>query len=329
MPATLDLQRPSPPWDRAHWLVRASRAVAWFTLPDLVVLGHIAGMWGLLWASGEGGAVAAKRLQACGMVLAVACLVGRSRWLPAAPRAAVYRLSLVGALTATYLFLRESLPLVQPDARDALLDAIDVRLVGLRPTVWLEPLMTPAVVEYLAFFYLSYFGLCALFALLTLGPRARPESSAEFTIGTSLVFGIGQLGYVLVPAFGPFKHLAAAYRGPLVGGPVWETLLATVEEAGALKDVFPSLHNAASVWFAIFAARRALRTRAKGWTIVAVGTAFFAVHIAASTIALRWHYLADALAGWVLGGAVAVAAPHLARAERQVRARLGLPPAWE
>jgi hypothetical protein len=95
-----------------------------------------------------------------------------------------------------------------------------------------------------------------------------------------------------------------------------------------MKDIFPSLHTAAPVWFALYAARRARVDRSRAWAWVAGVTAVFASHIVGATIVLRWHYVVDVVAGLALAAVAAWSAPRLASAERELRARLGWPSAW-
>ena len=133
----------------------------------------------------------------------------------------------------------------------------------------------------------------------------------------------------VLPGFGPAHHLEAVYRAPLPGGLLWRSVLGAVETAGAEKDIFPSLHAGAAVWFALFVARRAHRTGALGWRLFAVCTAIFAVHIAISTVVLRWHYTVDVVAGCLLGLAAAFLAPRLVAYEQRIRAARRLAPAWD
>lgn len=131
------------------------RLLALFAASDLVLLGHLLVMWTLvaLAQPAAGTADAARRIEVCASVLIAACVVGRGTRLPERLRSLVYRVTAVGTVLASYLMLRWTLPLVQPGHLDAQLDAIDLALLGVRPTVWLEPWMTRPVVETLAFFY--------------------------------------------------------------------------------------------------------------------------------------------------------------------------------
>lgn len=297
----------------------------------MLMLGHLAVVWVLVQLAmpAAGAADAARRIEICAAALVLGCAIGRGTRWPAWLRSLIHRVVAVGVVLASYLMLRWTLPVVQPGNLDAQLDAIDVAILGVRPTVWLEPWMTPAVVEVLAFFYFSYFVLCALHTAIAMRTGASAETSSEFAVGTSFVYGVGQLGYVLVPGVGPHAHLHGVYQGALEGGFFWRCVMTTVEAGSAMKDIFPSLHTAAPVWMALFAARRAARTGSRGWRFLARVTAAFAANIVVSTVALRWHYVIDVVAGLALAALAAWLAPRVSRLEARWRRRAGLSSPWD
>ena len=118
--------------------------------------------------------------------------------------------------------------------------------------------------------------------------------------GTFTIYGIGLLGYALVPAGGPhfFPELAAVL-GPELEGGFMTQLQARIVADGCIRvDAFPSLHCACSsflLWFEWHHARRWF------WVMLApcVGLWF-------STMYLRYHYLVDVLAGFALAAATIV-----------------------
>jgi membrane-associated phospholipid phosphatase len=247
-------------------------------------------------------------------------------FVPAAARAVVYRVSVAGTLLLGYLMLRDVLLVVRSDALDAALLAIDQRLFGVTPAVWMERFATPVAVELFSFFYFSYFALIALFMVAVVWLEPPSRHTAVFAIGTLLVFAVGQLGYVLVPGYGPYAHLAAGFAGPLEGGFFWGLVQRTVQAGGAMKDIFPSLHTAVPTWLTLYAIGRA-RHDAR-WRPAAVVTAVFAANIVVSTMFLRWHYAVDVAAGLLLAAVVAAVAPRLARWEERRRARFGHAQPW-
>ena len=299
------------------------------TLGDAILLGYLVTMSLCVWRASPAPSQAscARQLYLCAAALVVGCYAARVAGLPRPVAGFIYRLVLLGVVLVDYLMLRDVLPLVRADSVDTTLVALDVRLFGVEPSLWLERLNRRPVVEWFSFFYFSYFTInVAYFVIVVCASRAG-RRTAEFAIGTALVFSIGQLGYLAVPGFGPIRHLAHQFAGPVNGGLFWGLVTRTVSAGSAMKDIFPSLHTAVPTWFTSFAATQARRDRR--WLVPAIVTGFFAANIVFSTVFLRWHYLVDVFAGLTLGLGAGWLAPRLAAAEDRWRRRLGLPGAWE
>lgn len=295
-------------------------------LQDAILLGFLVIVRVLL-AGAEPGLA---RSEACRLVEAALALIGTGvvvgRVIPSIPagvRSVVYRVSIVGALLLSYLMLRDVLPVIRADSLDAALTSLDARIFGVVPAVWMQRFNTRAVVEYFSFFYFSYFFLLVGFMVVVIWLERIGRHTATFAIGTLAVYGLGQLGYLLVPGFGPYVHLAGSFAGPLDGGFFWGLVSQTVAAGGAMKDIFPSLHTAAPTWFTLYAIHRAARDRR--WLTPAIVVGFFAANIIVSTMLLRWHYAVDVMAGLVLAVSVGLLAPRLARWEEARRARFGHP----
>jgi membrane-associated phospholipid phosphatase len=307
------------------------RATSLFAASDVVIGSYLLVMWLIVTMSGRSQplVLSAHRLELLFGLLLGACLLARTKnGLPVPLRSAAYRLVSVGVLLATYLMLRDLLPAVRSDSVDAQLYAADVRLFGVAPALAVERFITPAVTEYFAFFYFSYFTLCVVVTAVVIGRNSSPTATSELAIGSALVHGIGYLGYVMVPAYGPVHYLEQAFREPLQGGMFLGLVYDTVAAGGAQKDVFPSLHTAVPVWFALFAWGRARTSGSRAWLAGAVVLSFFAFNIVCSTIVLRWHYAVDVIAGLSLACFAAWSAPRLQRLETSLRARAGAAPAW-
>jgi membrane-associated phospholipid phosphatase len=267
------------------------------------------------------------------IVVDVVALVGAgfvARAVPEVPRwlrVNVYGVLVVFSIVFSYLILRDVLPVVRQDAVDDSLAAIDVALFGVQPAFVFEKLNRRPIIEWLSFFYFGYYIVAALYAVGVVWVAPGARTKLEFGIGTAIVFCTGHLLYMCVPAFGPYKFFEAAYKGPVDGGFFWGLVWNSVHSAGALKDVFPSLHTAAPTWFSLFAVTQARRD--PRWRIPAALTCFFAVNIVVSTMVLRWHYVIDVIAGLTLASTAALLAPRLAAWDASVRARRGVPEAWQ
>jgi membrane-associated phospholipid phosphatase len=299
-----------------------------FSLQDGILVTYLLMAWALVWLAPSSAAqtACAVRLWGCIGCVLVGALFARAIDVSPRLRAFVYRVALAGVLLESYLMLRNLLPLVRTDQVDAQLYALDLRLFGFEPAVWLQRFNTRPVIEYFSFFYFSYFTICVIYlvGVVFLSPLGR--RTAEFSIGTMLVFCIGQLGYMAVPAYGPVVALRDSFAMPLDGGFFWGCVQRTVDAGGAMKDVFPSLHTAVPLWFTLFARQQAKADPRFRWPARITG--FFALNIMASTMVLRWHYAVDVVAGVALAVTAGYLAPRLARWEDERRRRLGVPGAW-
>jgi hypothetical protein len=300
---------------------------ALFTVQDAILIGYLTIVSALLLRAGPSAtqALCARRLFACAAAIVLGCLFARGATFAApALRLSVYRLVLVGAVVTNYLSLRTLLPVVRSDSVDAALLRLDVLLFGVEPSVWLQRFNTRPVVEWFSFFYFSYFCICFAYMAVVVWCLRPGRRTAEFAIGTALVYCVGQLGYMAVPGYGPVASLH--FNAPLDGGFFWGSVTRTVEAGGAMKDIFPSLHTAGPVWFTLFAWRAARTDRRFRWPAIVTG--FFAANIVVSTMFLRWHYAVDVMAGLALAGAAALLSPHLAAREERLRREAGEPLAW-
>jgi membrane-associated phospholipid phosphatase len=272
------------------------------------------------------------RLTAIGLVafdiawLCAAVFVARGRkTAPSRGAEAFYRMSIVGVVIASYVQLRWILPVVAPTSTDAHLLAFDLQVFGVEPAFVWERLVTPYTTEWFAFFYFGYFYLVALHVFpITLGERDG-HVLAEFALGVLTLYCVGQLLYFVVPAVGPHAYYAGAFEVPLEGGLFWSIVRDMVKNAGAGKDVFPSLHTAAPTFLAIFSFQnRTHRPFRYTWIPVTL----FGSQVVIATMFLRWHYLVDVVAGIVLAVIVALLVPRVVRYERARRERLGLRPVF-
>ncbi len=300
---------------------RLRRVVRGAPLQDWLLAGHLVVLLALTYV-GQGAtrarAMAALTVTLAWFVLAVALVRTPSR--VGRLRSAFYRLSLVGAPVTTYLALRWVLPVIAPNALDAALLGLDLRVFRVEPAIAWDRLVTPALTEWFSFFYYSYFFVLAAYAIplalaLDDGPALR-----EFAFGLLLLFCVGHIVYVVVPAWGPHVYVRTFAR-PLEGGVFWPLVNETVRSAGAGKDVFPSLHTAAPVFLVLYSIRhRAVAALRFALPVLVV----FASQIVLATMFLRWHYLVDVVAGVLLAAAAVCIAPRVASWDERRLRRAGL-----
>lgn len=235
----------------------------------------------------------------------------------------VYRLTTFFPVFLSYFQLRWILPAVSPHSLDADLLAFDLRTFGFEPSIAWDRWVNPQTTEWFAFFYFGYFFLLVAHVIPIMLNAKDPFRIAHFSIGIVTVFCVGQLLYMLVPGWGPYRHLAGQFVHPLEGGLFWRLVKATVDAGGSQKDIFPSLHTAAPTYFAIysFIHRRVFPYRFT-WPFMA----FAATQIIIATMFLRWHYLIDIFAGITLATTAALGSHRLVTWETARRERAGLEP---
>jgi membrane-associated phospholipid phosphatase len=119
-----------------------------------------------------------------------------------------------------------------------------------------------------------------------------PDEARAFYSGLFLIYAIGFVGYLFVPARGAWLDMPAAFRHPIAGG--WITALnqQIVARGSNRVDVFPSLHVAVSA-FILFFDRRFAPWRYRVYLPAAIG-------LWISTVYLRFHYGVDVIAGALL-----------------------------
>lgn len=211
------------------------------------------------------------------------------------------------AMNVIFQQLRTAIPAVHPAKADAALRAIDAHLVGGNLSLALEPWVNPLATELLSLCYLLFFPYLA-FSIVYYLFFTDLALVKKFCAGLFTLYGIGFIGYMLVPAGGPYLAMAGEFTVPLEGWRITEWNAALVKVGSNGVDVFPSLHCAISAFLLGFDYRHR-RWRFWAYLVPALG-------LWISTIYLRYHYFIDVLAGFAL------AALCLAVAERFSRRRL-------
>jgi hypothetical protein len=235
----------------------------------------------------------------------------------------LYRVTIFCSVFLSYFQLRYILPEASPRSVDGDILAFDLRVFGVEPSLAWDKYVNPQTTEWFAFFYFGYFFILSAHVLPMMLNSTNRFRIAHFTLGIIGIFLTGHLVYMLVPGWGPYKHLAGQFQHELQGGLFWGLVKTTVEAGGAQKDIFPSLHTAAPTFFAIFSYihRRAMPFKYT-WKIMA----FAASQIIIATMFLRWHYLIDIIAGLTLATTSALVSWKVVTWETNRRVRAGLLP---
>ena len=194
------------------------------------------------------------------------------------------------AMNAAFFTMGQTVAKVFTGRCDGALAAIDFACFGDLLSVRAGAVASPFITEILSFCYFLYFPYLVV-SWFCAAWRGLPLLRQLFT-GLFTIFGIGFLGYSLVPAAGPHLAFPDAFSGPLQGWFVTRLNAAVVASGSNGVDVFPSLHCAISAYL-LFFDRRHTPWRFRLYLIPCVGLWF-------ATIYLRYHYFADVVAGFAL-----------------------------
>lgn len=194
------------------------------------------------------------------------------------------------AMCLLYFRLGVDIPRLDATRADAWLLAVDRGILGETPSVILSAHTHPVATELLSLCYLLFY--VAMIGYHWVWLTESMSLAQSFCAGLYSIYAVGFLGYSLLPAAGPWVHLASSLK-PLNGGPItW--LTDQVVRAGCNGvDVLPSLHCAVTVYFIGFdllngRLRRLLLTLAPG------------LGLCVATLYLGYHYAVDVFAGILL-----------------------------
>jgi len=211
----------------------------------------------------------------------------------------------VAFIPATYKELEYLIPRLHPHDFDWQLAAIDYRIFGVHPTVWLEHLLFPPLVEVLQILYATYYFYPVILGAV-LWRKGWDERFSFWVFILMYGFYLSYLGYIAVPAIGPRFILADQQTVPLTGVLFFQTVRTTLDQMeGITRDCFPSGHTEITL-LVLYYAYRFHRPTFK-WFVVPC------VAIILSTVYLRYHYVIDVAAGIVAAVVVILTAKPLYR----------------
>ncbi|PYV20876.1 MAG: hypothetical protein DMG24_21355 [Acidobacteria bacterium] len=204
--------------------------------------------------------------------------------------------------------------------RDAGLIRWDERLFGFQSSVAIQRFISPPLTGWMEFAYAYHIWNIPLVAcfLYLRRPRARFR---EMMCGVLVVSFFGLLGYVLVPAIGPMYTLRARYTVPLTQPlDIFNRQVEFLDFARIRRDVFPSLHVGISFVVWLYAWRNSRRLF---WILAPLILSLWV-----STVYLRYHYLVDCLAGFILALLSYWLANWMFKRFGEIKVPLVLPSAW-
>jgi membrane-associated phospholipid phosphatase len=204
--------------------------------------------------------------------------------------------------------------------RDQELIAWDQRLFGFQASVAMQRFVSPPLTAWMEFAYAFHILNIPLVACFIYLRRARARFR-EMMVGVLVVTFFGVIGYLLVPAIGPLYTLRDQYTvslsQPLA---VINRQIEFMDYARILRDVFPSLHVGISFVVWMYAYRNSRRLF---WLLAPLILSLWV-----STVYLRYHYLVDVLAGFILAPPCVLLANWLFQRFGEVRIEVPMPASW-
>jgi membrane-associated phospholipid phosphatase len=195
-----------------------------------------------------------------------------------------------------YIFFFEELRglvhAIFPGWFDRWLIQFDYSFAGVHPAEWMARFANPALNEFMQFSYMTYFlYLVILPAILYM--QGKRAAFWTLMVSTAIAHYSVYVIAVLFPVESPYFALASLKLPPLTGG-TFTTTIEFMERFGRVHGAaFPSAHVAGSM-VAMLAARRY-----KPWLFWICLPFFLSMCVA--TVYGRYHYVADVLAGIVVG----------------------------
>ena len=189
-----------------------------------------------------------------------------------------------------YLFVNPGCPPFDSPRFDHLLGAFDQAMFGDVDAFFLA-IAQPQLIDFLHLCYMSYFILIVAPAVVPfcLGERERVREAIAITVAGLY---LSYLGYFLVPAVGPhhfFAERPGELDGWILGGFMYKGLMWMELRT---PDAFPSGHTLASVVALVVSWRN---HRPTFWVLLVP-----ALGLVWATMALRYHYVVDVVAGLAL-----------------------------
>jgi len=194
------------------------------------------------------------------------------------------------AMNAVFFTMGSAVLKVSPHKFDSVLAGMDQMLFGALLSQRAQLIVTPALTEVLSFCYLLFFPYL-LFSWFYYARRGLPLLR-KLMVGIFTIYGLGFLGYSLVPAGGPHLSLPDDFSVPLTGWAITRFNALVVASGSNGVDVFPSLHCAISAYL-LFFDRQHARWRYRFYLAPCIG-------LWLATVYLRYHYLTDVVVGFAL-----------------------------
>ncbi len=196
-----------------------------------------------------------------------------------------------------YNAIHDTTHLINSKEMDSLLIKIDKFLFfGHHPTLFFEKLINPYLSYYTFFIYDFYLWLYPL-TLTIFYLRKNKKIFHQLVLTMTIALYLGLIGYLIVPCKGPVLAQRNLYSCDLFGGQDFtytHSLAQLYIYQRYAFHCFPSLHTTLSTIFLFFILRFSSSKILRVLYLIIVPSIWFA------TLYLRWHYLTDIIAGFLL-----------------------------
>ncbi len=183
------------------------------------------------------------------------------------------------------------IPWFNPHDYDKIFAEMDLQLLGVNPTVWIEQFVRPWLTDLLYLIYIIYFPM-PWFLLVWLGMKKKFTELDKSVFILLVTYYLGYIGYFFFPATGPrfyepvMQLQQKSLDGILLAKPIREIIM--VFEPNKF-DAFPSLHIAVSLTTLLLMAKY---NKKLFYIFLPVVTGIFV-----AVVYCRYHYFVDVIAG--------------------------------
>jgi membrane-associated phospholipid phosphatase len=201
----------------------------------------------------------------------------------------------------------------------------DLFLFGVQPTIWAQKLFSPLLTDFMSISYALYFAE-PLFLMFLLSLWGRRSDFRHMSLCLTLVFILGFIGYVFLPASPPRYFIEHLYTDPvrLSGLFLFDRMQGAWDGLSVISGgAFPSLHVGISSVALIYAYR--FRKMNRTCKIVYYAYIPMVTSLWFSTVYLRHHWVIDIFAGWLVAAVGYVGAEYLLRVWQRLRQRYNIP----
>jgi len=187
---------------------------------------------------------------------------------------------------------RHLVHLIFPRVFDPFINQLELAVLGIYPTIWLQKFVCFELNECLMFSYCFYYFLLAMLgAGLFFKSKIKEFDNLLFT--SSVAFYISYLGFILFAVEGPRFALASIHQVEINGGFFTSLAQRLINVAGIQGGAMPSSHAAVALVVLVYARRHHRLLYYLISPLVA--------SLLVATVYGRFHYVSDVVAGLLVG----------------------------